>query len=423
MAKVGRKENGQGTIRRLSNGKIQCSIETTDQFGNRKRISATANKETEARKKAQNKLKQYQALLMNDEKDNKALATKTLKEAMGGKWFDDYANNKWTSRTKTSRKNDLAILYNAIGSVRLDKITTSIMNTFFDTALTPTNRQRLGMVYSITNDFFDDMYNQGIIENDVFGRGMKKLPTPRQVVKEEYTLEEIEEADFEDTNIKFFKDAEIEKLKEALSFIDLDGKPLYPRAPIYYLMFLTGMRGQELRALNVDDIDFENHIIKINKAVSTKTDNDGKEKMILKLPKTSTSRRIIGINAETEELLKRIIKERKNTDENCKILYCTSTNNWVGKDNFARDFRNLLKKLDIEPQGRGPHCLRHTFASFALEGNDLSPLKNQSALVISNYLGHKDLDITFRIYTHLDKNKLKDIEFNEPYKVIEIDFK
>lgn len=422
MAKV-RKENGQGTIRRLANGKIQCSIETIDQFGNRKRISATADKETEARKKAQSKLKQYKALLTNGAEADKPLATKTLKEAMSGKWFDDYALNKWTSRTKTSRKNDLAILYNALGSMRLDKITTSIMNNFFKNALTPTNRQRLGMVYSIANDFFDDMYNEGIIEEDVFGRGMKKLPSPRKVIKEEYTREELEEADFEDVNIKFFKDDEILKLKNALTMIDYpSGKPLYPRASIYYLMFLTGMRGQEIRALEVDDIDFDKHTIRINKAVSTGTNKDGKEIMILKKPKTLSSRRIIGINAETEALLKRIIAERKNTDENCKILYCTKNNNWVGKDNFARDFRKLLKNLDIEANGRGAHCLRHTFASFALEKNELSPLKNKTPLFISNYLGHKDLDITFRIYTHLDKDKLTNVEYLEQYEVEEIDF-
>lgn len=422
MARIGRKENGQGSVKKLANGKIQCSIETQDANGKRKIITATAKKETEARQKAQDKLKQYKAFLMSGNSD-KSLATQTLKEAMGGKWFDDYSKNKWTSKTKISRANDLAILYNAIGSVRLDKITTKVMNDFFDNALTPTNRQRLGMVYSITNAFFDDMYREGIIAVDVFGRGMKKLPAPRKAIKEEYTLEEIEEANFEDSNIKFFKDDEIIKLRDALAFIDANGKPLHPRAPIYYLMFLCGMRGQEVRALTLDDIDFEKHTIRINKALSTAIDKSGKEITILKAPKTSNSKRIIKINWEAEALLRRIIAERRCKDEKCKILYCTSSGNWVSKDNFARDFRNLLRKLDIEPDGRGPHCLRHTFASFALEKNELSPLKNETPLVISSYLGHANLDITLRIYTHLDKNKLKNIEYDDPFpKVIDIDF-
>ena len=423
MAKVGRKENGQGTIIRLENGKIQCIIETTDQLGNRKRISATADKETEARKKAQNKLKQYKTLIMNNKESEKALATKTLKEVMGGKWFDDYANqHAWTSGTTKSRRNDLAILYNALGSMRLNKITTSAMNDFFTNALTETNRQRLGMVYSIANHFFDDMYNDGILENDIFGRGMKELPSPKKTKKEEYTLEELEEIDFEDTNIKFFTDDEVKKMQSALIQIEFNLKPSYPRLPIYVLMLQTGMRSQEVRALNVDDIDFNNHTIRINKALSTATDKNGKEITVLKSTKTSASNRVIGINAETENLLKRIIKERRNTDKKCKILYCTSTNKWVSKDNFVRDFRKLLRKMDIEPNGRGPHALRHTFASLALEGNDLSPLKGENALKISSYLGHANLEITFRVYAHLDKRKLKEIQYAEPYEVIEIEF-
>lgn len=424
MAKVGRKENGQGTVRRLANGKIQCSIETQDALGKRKIITATADKETEARKKAQSKLNQYKTLLANGKESDKGLATKTLKEVMGEKWFDDYAKNKWTSRTKKARENDLAILYNAIGSMRLDKITTSIMNDFFANALTPTNRQRLGMVYSIVNNFFDDMYDNGIIESDVFGRGMKKLPSPQRVIKEEYTREELDEADFENT-IKIFTDDEIRIMKDALNLIDVSGKPLYPRACVYYLMLLTGMRSQEVRALNIDDIDFEKHSIRINKAVSTSYTEDGKEVMIVKSPKTRASKRVIGINAETQTLLKRIINGRKCTDKNCKILYCTKNGNWVSKDNFIRDFRKLLKNLDIEVNGRGPHCLRHTFASLALEGNALSPLAGKSALEISSYLGHANLDITFRVYAHLDKNKLKDIQYDNSFteaEVIEIKF-
>ena len=210
-------------------------------------------------------------------------------------------------------------------------------------------------------------------------------------------------------------------MRDALDMIDMRGKWVYPRMPVYYLMFLTGMRGQELRALTIKDIDFEKHTIKINKAVSIADDENGKEHMVVKPPKTASSIRTIGINAETEKILHRIINERRNQD--CPLLYPTSTGNWVSKDNFARDFRKLLNNLDIPINGRGPHCLRHTFASYALEGNELSPLKNQKPIFISNYLGHKDLTTTYRIYAHLDKKKLAEISFEETERVIEIEYK
>lgn len=420
MAKNKRTKNGQGTIRQLANGKYQCSIETKDALGKRLIKTATADDERTAREKAQKKVEQYIASIAEDNPYNAKLAKEPFEKVMMGKWFDEYTKNKWTSTTKKSRKNDLAIIMKELGEVRLDSITTNMLNNFFSKALTPTNRKRLGMVYSITEDFFKDMYNNGVLLDSPFGRGIKKLPSVEKVQNKEYTLENIDEADFDEEDVRFFTDEEVIKIMDALTFIDMNGNPLYPRAPIYNVMLLTGLRGQEIRALNVKDIDFEKHTIRINKALATTSDEEGREKMALKRPKTSSSIRTIGINEEVEKILKRIIKERPNKD--CPILYCTKTGNWVGKDNFARDFRKLLQKLDIPQNGRGPHCLRHTFASLALENNDLSPLKHKSPLFISAYLGHKDLSITYRIYTHLDKSKLQDISNDEPDNALLIEY-
>ncbi len=421
MAKGKRTQNGQGTIRVLPNGKYQCSIETQDALGKRVIKSATADDEATAREKAQKKIEQFKASISEGNPYDVKLAREPFEKVMMGKWFEEYSTNKWQPKTKSSRKNDLAIIFKELGTVRLDKITTNMLNNFFSKALTPTNRKRMGMVYSITKDFFEDMYNNGVLAETPFGRGIKKLPSAERASAKEYTLEELDEADFDECDVKFFTDDEVKTLIDALTFIDMKGNLLYPRAPIYILMLLTGMRGQEVRALNVKDIDFEKHTIRINKALSTKEDENGKEKMVIKRPKTSSSIRIIGINSQAEAIIKWLINTRPNKE--CPILYCTKTGNWISKDNFARDFRNLLVKLDIPPNGRGPHCLRHTFASLALEQNELSPLKHKSPLFISSYLGHKDLSITYRIYTHLDKTKLQDISVDEPDYALEIEYK
>ena len=419
MAKT-RRENGEGTIRKLPSGKFQCTIETKDEFGERKIISASHEKMGVAKKLAKEKLAQYKASLINGVDGDEKLSTMTLEKAMIENWFDDYALGKWTSRTKKSRKQDLKIIFKKIGAVRIDKINAQMLNDCFFSCLTDKNRQQLGMVYAITRDFFEDMRIRGVLPDNPFNYA-KKLPSPKKVIKEEYTIEEIDEVDFEDEDVKFFLDDEIKIMRDALDMIDMRGKWVYPRMPVYYLMFLTGMRGQELRALTIKDIDFEKHTIKINKAVSIADDENGKEHMVVKPPKTASSIRTIGINAETEKILHRIINERRNQD--CPLLYPTSTGNWVSKDNFGRDFRKLLNSLDIPINGRGPHCLRHTFASYALEGNELSPLKNQKPIFISNYLGHKDLTTTYRIYAHLDKKKLAEISFEETERVIEIEYK
>ena len=181
MAKNKRTKNGQGTIRQLANGKYQCSIETKDALGKRVIKTATADDERTAREKAQKKVEQYIATIAEDNPYSAKLAKEPFQKVMLGKWFDEYTKNKWTSSTKKSRKNDLAIIMKELGEVRLDSITTNMLNNFFSKALTPTNRKRLGMVYSITEDFFKDMYNNGVLLESPFGRGIKKLPSVEKV--------------------------------------------------------------------------------------------------------------------------------------------------------------------------------------------------------------------------------------------------
>ena len=110
MAKT-RRENGEGTIRKLPSGKFQCTIETKDEFGERKIISASHEKMGVAKKLAKEKLAQYKASLINGVDGDEKLSTMTLEKAMIENWFDDYALGKWTSRTKKSRKQDLKIIF------------------------------------------------------------------------------------------------------------------------------------------------------------------------------------------------------------------------------------------------------------------------------------------------------------------------
>ena len=110
MAKNKRTKNGQGTIRQLANGKYQCSIETKDAQGKRVIKTATADDEGTAREKAQKKVEQYIATIAEDNPYSAKLAKEPFQKVMLGKWFDEYTKNKWTSSTKKSRNNDLAII-------------------------------------------------------------------------------------------------------------------------------------------------------------------------------------------------------------------------------------------------------------------------------------------------------------------------
>ena len=67
---------------------------------------------------------------------------------------------------------------------------------------------------------------------------------------------------------------------------------------------------------------------------------------------------------------------------------------------FQRDFRKIRKKLGLNEKFT-PHALRHSFATHLIEGGaDLR--------AVQMMLGHSDITST-QIYTHLDKNYLKEI--------------
>ena len=185
-------------------------------------------------------------------------------------------------------------------------------------------------------------------------------------------------------------------------------KPYY--ASIFCLIFLTGMRSGEARALYVDDIDFKKHTIKIYKSVSIRK-NEEKIENIIKEPKTKNSRREIGITKETETIIKHIIDLRPN--KKTKLLCTTASGNFISSRNFERSFDAFLKGANISKQERSIHALRHTFVSYAIEGNALSPLKNKNFVFISKYVGHANPDITLKVYTHISGHKLKDVDYNQ----------
>lgn len=75
------------------------------------------------------------------------------------------------------------------------------------------------------------------------------------------------------------------------------------------------------------------------------------------------------------------------------LVFCRADGKPVHPDWFTRYLRRLEAKLDI-PQIRGPHDLRHTWATLALEAG-VHPK------VVSDRLGHSTITITLDIYSHV----------------------
>ncbi len=147
----------------------------------------------------------------------------------------------------------------------------------------------------------------------------------------------------------------------------------------------TGIRLGELLALTWNDIDFNKKYLYIKKTSYTVKIN-GKNTIVTNTPKTKKSNRLIPIPAKLIQLLA-IYKSKSNSE----YIIHTYKNTMVEMRSYQRTFESILNKCKIKHYNF--HCLRHTFATRALElGIDIKTL--------SEILGHTSVAITLNRYTH-----------------------
>ncbi|MGL2839470.1 site-specific integrase [Helicobacter pylori] len=141
--------------------------------------------------------------------------------------------------------------------------------------------------------------------------------------------------------------------------------------------FFTGMRTGEQLALLWEDIDFNEKKIVINKSLNLSG--------VITSPKNKSSIREVDLLEPVEKIL----KELKATEPaNKKMIFLSVPKR---TQDFQRAFKKLLKALNLKD--RKLYATRHTFASLMLS-------QGEEAMWISKTLGHKDLNTTYKTYSH-----------------------
>lgn len=178
----------------------------------------------------------------------------------------------------------------------------------------------------------------------------------------------------------------------------------------YYVLFrlaaFSGLRIGEICALKWGNVDFEKNTIEVKGTVTVSD-----KKIIVVLPKTTTSLRTVEMDKVTMSILKQwnqltpgtvYLFEGRNPGRPTNPVYINS---------FLRYFFKTHPNLKVIT----PHGLRHTHASLLFK-NGVNPK------IIQKRLGHATLDMTLNVYTHL----FKDFENDEVTKLLntlENDFK
>lgn len=153
-----------------------------------------------------------------------------------------------------------------------------------------------------------------------------------------------------------------------------------------FLTMFTGLRIGELCALQWKDIDFLGKVLHIRKTVQRMSvfGSDNKTEIKITASKSNASARDIPL---PDFLMKNLSVHKGNPDD-----YVVSGNKKIVEPRtFTNRYKALLKKANIPP--RKFHCLRHTFATNALQ-------QSFDVKTLSEILGHTNANITMRVYIH-----------------------
>ena len=175
----------------------------------------------------------------------------------------------------------------------------------------------------------------------------------------------------------------VEEVMKILSLLNDDTPYNARNHAMIEVMYACGLRVSELVNLKISEL----HLT--SKMIST----TGK----------GTKERLVPINDYAAKVLKNyIIEHRPKLLKKQSSPYVFLNN--LGEPISRQSFFILIKKLCTEAgiqKEISPHTLRHSFATHLLEaGTDLR--------LIQEMLGHEDISTT-QIYTHLSKQKIKDV--------------
>lgn len=202
---------------------------------------------------------------------------------------------------------------------------------------------------------------------------------PTKVIKKPVRVKAVKR----DEDLNFYDKKELKKFMKALE----NGNNF--RAYVYFrLLAFTGIRKGESLALEWSDIDLDNQILNINKAVSRTATG-----LHIQTPKTPASVRRISLDDKTVEILKEYHKMYNEHD----LLFCTVDGSILSPAKPRKWYMAALKNLPKNFKYISIHGFRHTHASLLFEAG--ASIKD-----VQSRLGHSDIQTTMNIYTHVTKD-------------------
>lgn len=175
-----------------------------------------------------------------------------------------------------------------------------------------------------------------------------------------------------------------QKQLEKYLLLDLD-----PTKAGIFISLHTGLRIGEICALSWEDVDFQNHVLRVRHTIArvrnTDTCSTNSTCLIIDAPKTPASTRDIPISSALLPILTTI------SEQSTSKYVISDSDKFLSPRTYEYRYHKLLEKCGISSVNY--HVLRHTFATRCIEaGVDVKSL--------SEILGHANVGVTLNTYVH-----------------------
>ncbi|TRX66368.1 site-specific tyrosine recombinase XerD [Carboxylicivirga sp. M1479] len=174
----------------------------------------------------------------------------------------------------------------------------------------------------------------------------------------------------------------VEEIDRIINSVDLKKSEGQRNKAILETLYSCGLRVSELIELKISNLFFESGFIKIE-------GKGNKERLV-----PISSKAIKEINLYLSEY-RRTLNIHKDDED---ILFLNRRGRKLSRVMIFTIIKNLTKKLGFE-KNISPHTFRHSFATHLIDGG-------ANLRAVQEMLGHESI-ITTEIYTHLDKEYLK----------------
>ena len=363
MAK--RRANGEGNIRKRSDGRWEgrCTVGSDPKNGKRIVKNVLGKTQAEVKEKLRKLLEENRELdIVRSDEYTVAEWVKT--------WFELYS--KPNLRPSTVEYYRRFIEYHVIpnlGHIKLNKLTTRDIQKLYNDMK---DHGRVREVQKAKNPGLSSSYVRGL--HTMLHSCLERARKERLILHN--PTEDCVVPKLEKQEMKILRQ---EDIRAYLKAADARGM-----LPMFYLELTSGLRKGELVALLWSDLDVERKTLSVSKQAVRGEDRE----ITVTRPKTSTSIRQISIPQEAVNLL---IHEHEKHPDNPYMFPSPKTGGMWFPDSIVNLHKKILRDAELEHIRF--HDLRHTFATMALQnGVDVK--------TVSSMLGHYDAGFTLSTYAH-----------------------